>query len=65
MTPTTGVVKINLIGSVLEKTALVDNKSNDYSTWDAAAKRHDNVTEFDEETTPVGTVGSNKSIWDE
>ena len=60
MTPTTGVVKIKLIGSVLE-TVGVDNTSK------AAAKHHDNdnVTEFDEETTPVGTVGSNKSIWDD
>ena len=64
MTPTTGVVKIKLIGSVLE-TAGVDNTSK-RSEWSwAAAKHHDIVTESDEETTPVGTVGSNKSIWDE
>lgn len=67
MTPSTGVVIINLIGSVLETTTGVDNSSKS-SEWSwAAAKHHDNdnVTEFDEETTPVGTVGSNKSIWDE
>ena len=66
MTPTTGVVKIKLIGSVLE-TVGVDNTSK-RSEWSwAAAKHHDNdnVTEFDEETTPMGTVGSNKSIWDD
>ena len=65
MTPSTGVVIINLIGSVLETTTGVDNSSKS-SEWSwAAAKHHDIVTESDEETTPVGTVGSNKSIWDE
>lgn len=64
MTPTTGVVKIKLIGSVLE-TVTVNNGSPTGKFEDAAAKRHYNVTESDDETTPVGTVGSNKSIWDE
>lgn len=63
MTPTTGVVKIKLIGSVLETVKVVNGSET--STWEDGAKRHYNVTEFDEETTPVGTVGSNKSIWDE
>lgn len=65
VTPTTVVVNLNLIGSVLDTTAGVNNKASVYSTWELGddAKKNHNFNE--EEETPVGTVGGNKSVWDD
>lgn len=62
VTPTTVVVKLNLMGSVLETVNV--NNGTVYGKWeDDDAKKNHNFNE--EEETPVGTVGSNKSLWDD
>lgn len=62
--PCTEVVEVRLLGSVLEKTAIVDNGSK-RSEWDwAAAKKSGFATEPEEPVTTVGSTGR-KSIWDD
>ena len=62
--PFTEVVKVRLLGSVLEKTAIVDNGSK-RSEWDwAAAKKSGFATEPEEPVTTVGSTGR-RSLWDD
>lgn len=62
VTPITVVVKINLVGSVLE--SVVVNNGSVRGKWEDGAKKNHSLND-EEEATPVGTVGSNKSVWDD
>ena len=61
--PDSFVVIVHLNNSVLKEVGVV--KGSPYSTWEAGGKRNASITESDEEATPVGTVGGDKSVWDD
>lgn len=62
--PAIEIISLNLYGTVLEETVVVNNTSN-YSTWeDAAAKSYPMNNEPLEETRPDSLV-TRKSLWDD
>lgn len=58
--PTTVIVRLNVSSSILDYTIIGESKGSKKS--DAWGKGN-NFNE--EEETPVGTVGGNKSVWDD
>lgn len=58
--PTTVVVRLNVSSSILDYAIIGKSKG---STKAAAWGKGNNFNE--EEATPVGTVGGNKSVWDD
>lgn len=59
--PTTVIVRLNVSSSILDFDMMGRSKG---STKAAAWGKGNNFDEEEEET-PVGTVGSNKSLWDD
>lgn len=59
--PTTVIVRLNVSSSILDYAIIGKSKGSKKS--DAWGKG--NNFDEEEEETPVGTVGSNKSIWDD
>ena len=62
VTPITVVVKINLVGSVLESVNV--NNGSVRGMWEDGAKKNHSLNDEEEET-PVGTVDGDKSVWDD
>lgn len=60
--PDSFVVIVHLNNSVLESVGV--NNGSPYGMWEDGAKKNHSLNDEEEET-PVGTVGGNKSVWDD
>lgn len=60
--PDSFVVIVHLNNSVLESVGV--NNGSPYGMWEDGAKKNHSLND-EEEATPVGTVGGDKSVWDD